>query len=49
MRAVIHAFDTLKMETDDILQFFVWRAMPYALQTQLVNITNNSKPSVKEN
>ena len=48
MRTVIHSIKSLKISIEDILQFFIWRAMPFALQSQLINITNNNKPTVLE-
>ena len=48
MRVIIHSFNSLKISTDDVLQFFLWNAMPFSLQNQLMSITNNNKPSVAE-
>ena len=48
MRALTHSFDTLKMSTEDVLQFHFWRAMPYELQNQLINITNCNRLTVKQ-
>ena len=48
MRAIIHMFSSLKIEIDDILQYFVWHSMPESLRNQLVSITNCNKPSLTE-
>ena len=48
MRSIVHSIKSLNVTIDDILQFFVWKAMPFTLQTQLINITNNNKPTVIE-
>ena len=48
MRVIIHAFKSLNITIDDVLQYFIWNAMPFALQTQLMAITNNNKPKIPE-
>lgn len=48
MRIVIQSFRALDIDVDTVLQFFIWNAMPYALQNQLINITNTNKPTLKE-
>ena len=48
LKLIRQSFDNLKITVDDILQFFVWRAMPISLQNQFISITNNNKPSLDE-
>ena len=48
MRTIIHSIKALRVEIEDVLQFFIWRGMPFDLQSQLINITNNNKPNVNE-
>ena len=48
MRNLIHSFDSLQINTDVVLQYFLWQAMPEDLRTQLVLLTNSSKPNVVE-
>ena len=42
------AVKTLKMDIDDVLQYFFLRGMNETFKNQLIQITNNSKPTTKE-
>ena len=48
MRLVLDAIKNLKIETEDVAQFFIWNGMPFSLQSQLINITNNNRPTIQE-
>ena len=48
MRCLIHIFDSLKIDIQSVLQYFVWQAMPDILQNQLVTITNCNKPTLAQ-
>ena len=39
---------SLNVDVETILQYLIWKAMPHALQTKFIGITNNNKPSVGE-
>ena len=44
----ISSIGSLKMDVNTILQYFIWPSLNERFQTQLINITNNSKPSLDE-
>jgi len=48
MRNVISTFKVLKIDVQLILQYFIWNSMNDDLQSQLTNITNETKPSLEE-
>lgn len=48
MTIIIHTIESLKICMDDVIQYFVWQSMPFLLQTQLINITNNNNPPIDE-
>ena len=48
MRNVISSFNSLKIDVDVVLQYFIWHSLNDRFQTQLINITNNSKPTLEE-
>ena len=48
MRQVIEAFKTLKIDTDLVLQFFIWSGLNIEMKTNLMQITNHNKPTLKE-
>ena len=48
LNIIVSSFDSLEVETDEILQYFTWQAMPDVLKTHLTQITNDSNPSVEE-
>lgn len=48
MRIITESFKTLDIKSNDILQYFFWRAMPEGLKCQLTNITNCNKPSLEQ-
>ena len=41
-------FSDLEIDIELIFQYFVWNALPVSYQTQIVNVTNNSYPTLKE-
>ena len=47
-RTLISTVRNLKIDVDTVLQFFIWKAMPYGLQNQFITITNNNHPSLDE-
>ena len=40
------AFDTLKVSTDDILQYFAWLGLNESFKYQFIQITNETRPSL---
>ena len=46
MRVICDLFKTLKIDTEVILQYFIWNSMTSNLQSQLVNICNTNKPTL---
>jgi len=48
MRSLISWFDKLKINSSDILQYFIWHAMNDLFQSQFVNITNKAKPDLEQ-
>lgn len=48
MRIVKDLLVSLEIDIDTVLQFFVWNGLTSELQTQLITITNNNKPSYEE-
>ena len=48
LKLVRQSFNSLQVSTEDIVQFFVWKAMPPGLQSQFIAITNNNKPTIDE-
>ena len=48
MRLLIESFANLKIDVNVVLQYFIWSAMPEKLQNVFINITNNSKPDLKD-
>ena len=48
MKIIIRTFKSLNVDVETILQYLIWKAMPHALQTTFIGITNNNKPSVGE-
>ena len=48
MRVILSSVESLQITVEDICQYFIWRAMPFDLQTQLMTITNNNRPTVQE-
>ena len=48
MRTVLAGISSMKINMDDICQYFVWNGLNDIFQTQLVNITNKSRPSLQE-
>lgn len=48
IRLVQNLFDSLNIDRDFILQYFIWNSIDTNLQSQLVTITNSNKPTLKE-
>ena len=48
VRSVTSSIKLLNVDVDTVIQFFVWHAMNDKFQNQLIQITNNSKPSLDE-
>ena len=48
MRLIKELFSSLKIDSNTVLQFFVWQGLTSELQTQLINICNNNKPTLVE-
>ena len=48
MRQVCEMFRVLKIDTNMVLQFFYWRALPECIKEHLIHITNSSKPTLEE-
>ena len=44
--SIVEEFKTLKVEINDVLQYFVWRGLNETFQNQLVNITNKLRPDL---
>ena len=47
-RVIVKTFDRLKIDSADVIRFFLWNAMPKGLQTQFVHICNSNTPSLDE-
>ena len=48
MRTLMGIFHNFEIDVESVLQFFFWKAIPGDLQTQLITISNNHKPSLDE-
>ena len=48
MRNLTEAVKTLKIDSDAFLQYFFWNGLNDTFKTQFVQITNESKPSLKK-
>lgn len=48
LRLVKDLVTTLKIDVQTIIQYFVWQGLTSELQSQLINICNNNKPSLKD-
>ena len=48
MRAICSNFETLEIETKDVLQYFIWESFNPKFKSHLTAITNNSRPSFEE-
>lgn len=46
LRLIKDLFATLKIDVQTIMQYFVWQGLTADLQSQLINICNNNKPSL---
>ena len=47
-RLIVKTFGKLKVDTNDLIQYFLWNSMPKGLQTQFVHICNNNNPTLDE-
>lgn len=47
-RSLSEAFKSLKITTDHVLQYFIWEGLNDTFKSQLVQITNHSRPSLDE-
>ena len=47
MRIIIDSFKTLKIDTDLVLQYFLWNGLNDTFKKVLVDLTNETKPSLK--
>jgi len=47
-RNLISSIKTLKIDINTVIQYFVWSGMNDLFQNQLINISNKSKPSLKD-
>ena len=48
LKLIRQSFENLNISVDDVIQFFVWQAMPVNLQNQFISITNNNRPTLDE-
>ena len=48
MRLVIESVNTLEINADIFLQFFIWRELNTEMKIHFINITNKNQPSLKE-
>ena len=48
MKSLTESFKTLKIDVDMVLHYFFWVGMNETFQTQLIHITNETKPSLKD-
>ena len=48
LRSIINGMDTHKVELKDVQQYFAWNAMNQDFQSQLIGVTNTSKPSLDQ-
>lgn len=47
-RLIIESFRSLEINSDIVLQYFIWQGMNSTLKNQFVNITNKNRPSLAE-
>ena len=48
VRSIISSFESLKINTNDVLAYFVWTGFNNKFQNILTNITNKSRPSLED-
>jgi len=48
MRSITSSFTNLGIGVDDILQYFIWNSFNRKFQDQMIQITNVTKPSLKQ-
>ena len=48
MNVITQSFDTMKIDHKHVLQYFLWEALPKNLQTEIVHITNDTFPSLRD-
>ena len=47
-RVIQDLFKNLKIDVDEILQYFIWTSLSISLQTQIINICNANKPNLEQ-
>ena len=48
LKAITANFDSLKITTGEVLQYFLWNSFDTKFQNHLTTITNKSQPSLSE-
>ena len=48
MRSIVNSVDTLKIDVNDIIQYFIWQGLTPELKKGLISITNKNYPSLDE-
>jgi len=48
MRVVIETFKNMKLDTESVLQYFIWNGLNNTFKNQLIAITNTTKPSFSQ-
>ena len=48
LKSIVASFDSLKIEVDDVLTYFVWNSFDKKFQQHLTTITNKNFPSLDE-
>ena len=48
MRTISQASDKLQLTKEDFLQFFFWKGLNQSFQTQFIQLTNSTRPSLTE-
>ena len=48
LKSIIENFNVLNIDTDEVIKFFAWNALNERFRLHLVQITNNTHPSLKQ-
>ena len=48
VKLIIGAFDSLEIDNDIIIQYFVWSRLPIEYQREILNLSGNSYPSIED-
>jgi len=48
MRSIVTSFESLKIDIETVIQYFAWQGMNSRFQGHIIQITNESKPSLDE-